>query len=127
MEVRTILNFLKQKVNIPVPGGGGRLAGLQGFLPGQSSTVPSVEQNADIPVPGGGQQGLRPGQGSAASSSSSHFPAGVLEDADEPVEWFFALFPAQKKCEGRCALECECARALQPIRAERSSNGSSPG
>ena len=41
VEVPTILYFLKepmakQIVEIPVPGGGGRLAGLQGFLLGQS-------------------------------------------------------------------------------------------
>ena len=40
----TILYFLmlpiaEQIVDIPVPGGGGRLAGLQGFLPGQNSTA----------------------------------------------------------------------------------------
>ena len=32
--------------------------------------------------------------------------------------------PAQKKCEGHPAVECESARALQLIRAERPSNGS---
>ena len=31
VEVPTILYFLKQNVDIPVPGGGGRLADLQGF------------------------------------------------------------------------------------------------
>ena len=33
MEVPTIPYFLKQKLDIPVPGGGGRLADLQGFSP----------------------------------------------------------------------------------------------
>ena len=36
---------------------------------------------------------------------------------------FSHFSPAQKKCEGRCALECESARALELIHAERSSNG----
>ena len=39
VEVPTIISFsslqriVEQNVDIPVPGGGGRLAGLQGFLP----------------------------------------------------------------------------------------------
>ena len=62
VEVPTILCFLKQKVDIPVPGGGGRLADLQGTLPEQSSTAPQVaEQIVDIPVPGGCLQDFRPG------------------------------------------------------------------
>ena len=60
-------------------------------------TVPVfVEQDVDIPVPSGDLQGSRPGQGSAASSPS-HSPAGVLEDANEPVEGFFRTFPRPKK------------------------------
>ena len=57
----TILYFLKQPiveqiVDIPVPGGGGRLADLQFFHLGQSSTGPLfAEQIVDIP--GGGLQG----------------------------------------------------------------------
>ena len=86
VEVPTILYFLRQKVDIPVPRGGGRFADLQGFHPEQSSTAPQfVEQIVDIPVSGGSLRGFRP----AASSSSSHSPAGVLEDADEPFEGFF--------------------------------------
>ena len=64
------------------------------FLPEQSSATSSfseeriseqiVEQIVDIP--GGGLQNFRPGQ---SSSSSSHFPAGFLGDADEPGEGFF--------------------------------------
>ena len=111
---------MEQHVDIPVPGGGGgRLAGLQGSLPGQSSTA-FVEQIVDIP--GGGLQGLRPRQGSSASSSSS--PAGSDDDADEPVIGFFALFPGGKKCEGRSALESDSASECQLIRAESSSNAS---
>ena len=51
VEVPTIVSYssllqrtVEQHVDIPVPGGGGRLAGLQGSLPGQSSTAPTVEQ-----------------------------------------------------------------------------------
>ena len=64
VEVPTILtpSFLRmlQNVDIPVPGYGGRYAGLQGFLPEQSSTAISsgkrisertVEQIVDAPVP----------------------------------------------------------------------------
>ena len=65
VEVPTIVSFSllqrirEQNVGIPVPGCGGRIAGLQGFPPGQSSTaLPSsqeriseriVEQIVDIP------------------------------------------------------------------------------
>ena len=66
----------------------------------------------------------RTGQGSAAASSS-HSPAGVLEDANEPVEGSFSHFSqTPKKCEGDTALECDSAPAPQIIHADRSSNGS---
>ena len=45
VEVPTIVSYswlqlrLEQNVDIPVPGRGGRFAGLQSFLPGQSSTA----------------------------------------------------------------------------------------
>ena len=79
VEVPTILYVLKKKVDIPVPGVGGRHADLQGFPPRQSSTASQfseeriskriVEHNVDIP--GGGLQGLRPVQGSTASRTFS--------------------------------------------------------
>ena len=81
--------ILEQNVDIPVLGGGGRLAGLQGFLPGQSSTAPTVAQIVANPAPGGGLQGFRTGQ---SSSSSSHSPAGVHGDLDELGE-DFSFFP----------------------------------
>ena len=46
VEVSTILCFLKQTVDIPVPRGPGRR--LQGFLPEQSPTAQSVEQLIDM-------------------------------------------------------------------------------
>ena len=82
---------VEQHVDIPVPGdGGGRLAGLQGFSPGQRSTAsPSrkriseriVERIVD-PVSSGGLPG----------SSSSHSPAGDEERADEPGKGVFRFF-----------------------------------
>ena len=108
VEVPTIISFsslqriVEQNVDIPVPGRGGRIAGLQGFLPGQSSTALPfeeriskriVEQNVDFPV-GGGLQDFLPGQ---SSSSSSHVPARVSEALDEPGEGFFRTFPQNKK------------------------------
>ena len=109
VEVPTIVSYssllqrtVEQHVDIPVPRGRGRLAGLQGSLPGQSSTaLPSleriseriVEQNVEFPV-GGGLQDFLPGQSSSATSSS---PAGVRGSADGPVEGFFALFHKIKK------------------------------
>ena len=92
VEVPTILYFLKQKVASPAPGGGRRLAGLQGFHP-----AALLEQIVDIPSPGGGLQGFRPGQGSSASSSSSHSPAGVHEDAEDLCEGVFRTFHRPKK------------------------------
>ena len=59
-------------VDNPVPGrrGGGGIGGLQGFRPGQNSTVWFVEQNVDIPVPAGGLHDL-PVRGASSSSAVS--------------------------------------------------------
>ena len=80
VEVPTTVSYsslqrtVEQHVDIPVPGGGGSVSGLHGFLPRQRSTAsPSrkriseriVEQIVD-PVSRGGHHG----------SSSSHSPAG---------------------------------------------------
>ena len=84
VEVPTIVSYssllqriMEQHVGIPVPGRGGRNAGLQGFPVGQSSTATHcyeeriteriVEQIADIPVAAGGPQGFRSGQSSSSS------------------------------------------------------------
>ena len=96
VEVPTIISFsslqksVEQLVDIPVPGRGGRFAGLQGFQTEQSSTA--MEQIVDIP--GGGPQSFRPGQ---SSSSSSHFLAGVDEGLDGPGEGVLRTFPQNKK------------------------------
>ena len=98
VEVPTIVSFsslqriMEQNVDIAVPGGGGRLADIQGFLCGQSST--GVEQIVDIP--NGGLHGSRPGQGSPASSSFQS-PAASDDDADEPGIGGFRTFPRSKK------------------------------
>ena len=109
VEVPTIVSFsslqrnLEQSVDIPVPGRGGRIAGLQGFLPRQSPTALHgsqeciseriVEQNVDFAV-GGGLQDFLPGQSSSASSSS---PAGFHGSADGPGAGVFRTFPRVKK------------------------------
>ena len=103
----SLQRIVEQNVAIPVLGGGGRLAGLQGFLPAQSSAAPQfsekrfseriVEQIAHIS--GGDLRVSRPVQGSPASSSFVS-PAGSDDDANEPGEgffFFFALFPTLKK------------------------------
>ena len=77
-EARTILYFLKQKVDIPVPGRGGPLSGLQGFLPGQSSTGSFVEQNVDFPVPGGGLRGSP--FGGAEGGGSGGIPVSIFPE-----------------------------------------------
>ena len=113
MEVPTIVSWsllqliMEQNVDVPVPGRGWRIAGLQGFPPEQGSTAPHspvvrlseriVEEIVDIPVSGGGLQDFRPGQ---SSSSSLHFPAGVQEDLEEPGEGFFRTFPKILKNAG---------------------------
>ena len=106
VEVPTIVSYsslqrnVEQNVDIPVPGRGGRVSGLQGFPPGQGSTATrsskkriserTVEQIVDIP--GGGLQDFCPGQ---SSPSSSHVPARAYDALDAPgdVFFFFALFP----------------------------------
>ena len=89
VEVPTIVSFsllrtMERNVDIPAPAGGGRLAGLQGSLPGQSSTF-LVEVFK-----------VRPGQ-SSPPSSSFHSPAGSDDDADEPGGGVFRTFPRPKK------------------------------
>ena len=110
VEVPTIVSFsslqrtMEQHVDIPVPRRGGRNAGLQGFLPGQSFTASQLsveriseriaEQIVDFPVSRGGLQDYRPGQG---SSSSSHVPARDQEGLNESGEGFFFAFSKLKK------------------------------
>ena len=107
VEVPTIVSYswlqlrMEQNVDIPGPGRGGRISGLQGFLRGQGSTafLSSEERISEriveqfIAIPGGGLQDFRPGQ---SSSSSSHFPAGVPEALDEPGQGVFRTFPKIK-------------------------------
>ena len=107
VEVPTIVSYsslqrdVEHRVDIPVPGRGGRIAGLQGSSSGQSSGPPGfpgspaaqawisarlLEQMLDcIPDPG------------HSSSSSSHRPAGISEDTDEPGDGVFRTFPPGKK------------------------------
>ena len=111
---------VEQIVDIPVPRGGVRLRGvlpeqgstalpveqivdipvlhgesLQGFIPEQGSTALPVEQIVDIPVlHGESLQGFIPGHGSTASSSSSHVPAGAV---DESFQGIFSYFSSWEK------------------------------
>ena len=100
---------VEQHVDIPVPVGGGRDAGLQGFLPEQSSTFSFssseriseriMEQIVDFPVAGGGLHDFRPGQ---SSSSVAHSPAAWLGTEDEPFRGGRRgshSFPGRKKCD----------------------------
>ena len=104
VEVPTTVSYsslqrtVEQNVDIPAPGRGGRISGLQGFLPEQSSTAwlaaqersseRVVEQIVDSRAVGGGLQEFRPGQGSSASSSVSPGHAG---------EGVFRTFPQKQK------------------------------
>ena len=98
------LRTVEQHVDIPVPVGGGRNAGLQGFLPEQSSTFSFssseriseriMEQNVDFPVAGGGLHDFRPGQ---SSSSVAQSPAAWLRTEDEPFQGGFRTFSPEEK------------------------------
>ena len=100
VEVPTIVTYSflqrirEQNVDIPVPGGGGRHAGLQGFRPGQSSSssshVPArVHEALDEPGEGVFRQEKRPKSAASPSptlcaSASTPTPAAQLEDALVP-------------------------------------------
>ena len=108
VEVPTIISYsslqqrtLEQIIDIPVPQGRvGRsgLGGLQGVSQRQGSTALCGADPVDIPVPRSrGLQGFLPGQGSTASSSSSHVRAGAV---DELFTGVFRTFPRLKKVRG---------------------------
>ena len=126
VEVPTFVSFssfqriMEQHVDIPVPRRGGRSTGLQGFLPGQSSTASSSSSKKRISertvkqigrFPGEGLQDFRPGQVSPASSSF-HSPAGSDDDANEPGDGVFRTFPLEKSAECRAG-QCGPAPAHQ--------------
>ena len=126
VEVPTIVSYsslqlsTKQHVDIPVPRRGGRISGLRGVFPGQSSTAQLAsqdrtserfaEQIVGFPVSRGRPPDFRPGQ---VSSSSSDVPARDQEGLDELGEGVFRTFPRGKKCGGRRPGECESASALE--------------
>ena len=135
VEVPTIISYsslqqtVEQHVDIPVPGGRGPSSGLQGFSSGQSSTaLPSskkriseriMEQIVD-PV----SRACLPGSLSGHGSSSSHFPAGVEERADEPGKGVFRTFPQnKKKCEVGFALGVGTDPRVEPIHSGSSAGG----
>ena len=101
VEVPTTVSYsslqrtVEQLVDIPVPGGGGSVSSLHGFLPGQRSTSsPSRKRISERIV----EQIVDPvSRGSLPGSSSSHSPAGDEERADEPGKGVFRTFPQIKK------------------------------
>ena len=86
-----LLRTVEQHVDIPVPGGGGSVSSLHGFLPGQRTTSsPSRKRISERIV----EQIVHPvSRGSLPGSSSSHSPAGDEERADEPGKGVFRTFP----------------------------------
>ena len=139
VEVPTTVSYsslqrtVEQLVDIPVPGGGGSVPGLQGFLPGQGSTASSSSSKKRISertveqivrFPGEGLQVSRPGQVSPASSSF-HSPAGSDDDANEPCDGVFRTFPQGKKCgvPGRSVRTCPGTSAHGPRRLMSSPRG----
>ena len=121
-------------MDIPVPGGGGRSVGLQGFPSEQSSTPTRssrkriseriVQQIVDIP--GGGLQDFRPGQ---SSSSSSHVPARVHEALDEPGEGGFRTFTKIKNVRSwvRTRVGTECGLYFIHVASSCRAHGSRGG
>ena len=133
VEVPTVVSWsllqriMEQNVGIPVVDRGGRSSGLQGFLPGQSSTIAAWSSRTHFRakcgadrcsrVLGGGHQDFLPGQ---SSSSSSHDPARVYEALDGPGEGFFRTCPhffSKKKCGCGPTLGVGTGRGLEPIHA----------
>ena len=119
VEVPTIVPYssvqrtMEQHVDIPVPGRGGRISGLQGFPPGQCPTALHVsqeriserivEQFVDFTVSGGGLQDF-------FAQDRVHpllrtFQQVSLKLWMSLVKVFFALFPKFKKCEVGSTLE----------------------
>ena len=111
----SVLDVIRQPVDIPVRAWGGTGGRLQVFLPRQFSSS-SLDDIADIPVPHhgfyGGFQGFHPGQGTAASSEQivdSPVPRGgphlqgpgfaslPQEVAGEAFQRVFSTFPWRKK------------------------------
>ena len=95
VEVPTTTSFsslqriVEQNVGIPVPGGGGRFAGLQGFPP---STAPQFSEGFWWR-----SSRLSPRTEFASASASFSPPAGIHEDGNEPGVGFFTLFTEIKK------------------------------
>ena len=99
--------FLSRKLTFQFLVVEGDIRIFKGFPPGQSSTAPQFseeriskrigEQNVDIP--GVGLQGLRPVQGSTASSSSSlpRSPTDWLNSEDKAFQWVFRTFSPPNK------------------------------
>ena len=85
VEVPTDPAYVKQIVDLPVPGGGRRR--LRSFSQGQNSA-----DHVDITVPRrGAPQSSRPGQGSTASSSTR-----LHDDADDGILKVFRTFSRKK-------------------------------
>ena len=93
VELPTILYFLKQTVDIPVPRG--VVGGPQGFFPGQSSSS-STEQIVHTLVRGRGVSGTY--QFPVVSGPDPHPSALPADLLGEPIQGFFSnLSPNYKK------------------------------
>ena len=133
MEVPTIISYsslqrtVEHYVDIPVPGGGGPISGLQGLPSGQSSTaLPSKKRISERIV----EQIVDP--------VSSLFQVDVFQDMVHLlltlqlvlknvlmslVKGFFRTFPKRKKCEVGFALGVGTAPRVRPIFAGCSAGG----
>ena len=108
---------MEHHVEIPVPCRAGRASGLQGFLPGQSSTAllssqkriseQFVEQIEAFKI--FAQDKVHP--------LLRTFQLVFLKLRMSLVKGFFAVSPKQKKCDTTSALEVGTASALEPMDA----------
>ena len=121
VEVPTILYFVKQKVDIPVPRRGVAGGGTQGFLPGQSSS--SIVHTPAGRGTYGGLQGFLPRHGTlkwtAEQIADIPVPGGLLFrqfHRESQIKGFFA-FSRKKRCDNTCLLGCASAPAGQLIHA----------
>ena len=91
-EVPTILHFLKQTVDSPVPGRGGVEGGQQGFLPGQSSSSSAGRGRS------GGLHGFLPGQGSLQRTGEQIIDTPARGRGGNFLSFALALFALEIWC-----------------------------
>ena len=125
VEVPTIVSYsslqrtVEHRVDIPVPGLGGRSSGLQGVLPGKSSTTPQLskkrisERTVEqiVRFPGGGLQDFRQDRARQRLRLFTLLLVRTMTPMSLMIG-FFALCPMEKSAEFRAG-QCGPAPARQ--------------